>query len=157
MNSLTAAQAIAVYRARYPDGLVCLACGRLLTTDRRRFTRLTDADASAYVCAECRVEAAEAARVAASKVERARRGAATRRQRAPTLSARGESAEDGETGTRNDCAVRTPARAPGRGASERRRASRVRAIEAAGGLDAFRAIERDRKRRRRGRPVEVGA
>jgi hypothetical protein len=84
MNSLTAAQAIAVYRARYPEGLVCLACGRLLTTDRRRFPRLTDAEASAYVCAECRWEAAEAARVAASKSERGRNAALARQAKTVT-------------------------------------------------------------------------
>lgn len=57
MPTLTPAQALAVWRQRFPTALVCTTCGRLLATERARFTRLTDAEVAAYVCAECRWEA----------------------------------------------------------------------------------------------------
>ena len=56
---LTPAQALAVWRQRYPEALLCTACGRLLATEHARSARLTDAEVAAYVCAECRWEAAE--------------------------------------------------------------------------------------------------
>jgi hypothetical protein len=70
---LTPQQAVSVWRHRYPDALVCTTCGRLLATERWRYAQLTADHVRAYVCAECRLAAAEAARIAASKVEQGRR------------------------------------------------------------------------------------
>jgi hypothetical protein len=66
---LAPVQMLAVYRARYPEGLVCTRCARLLSTRR---PRVTEAERLAYVCAECRWEQQEAARAAASRALAAR-------------------------------------------------------------------------------------
>jgi hypothetical protein len=57
---LSTEQTVAILRHRYPDGLVCTACGALLAT-RRESYQLIEASRQAYVCAECRVGARLAA------------------------------------------------------------------------------------------------
>jgi hypothetical protein len=54
-------------RARYPAGLVCAACLTILATRPESYARsgITEVDRLAYVCAECRADQAEAARLAA--------------------------------------------------------------------------------------------
>ena len=66
---LSAVQMLAVHRARYPEGLVCTHCGRLLSTRR---PTLPETERLAYVCAECRWEQQEAARATASRALAAR-------------------------------------------------------------------------------------
>jgi hypothetical protein len=53
-------------RARYPEGLVCRVCLTILATRRESFERagLTEVQRRAYICAECRADQAEAARLA---------------------------------------------------------------------------------------------
>jgi hypothetical protein len=57
---------IAVLRRRYAAALVCVVCAVLLATQPASYaqSRLTEAARLEYVCAECRQDAAEAARVA---------------------------------------------------------------------------------------------
>jgi hypothetical protein len=64
---------IQVLRTRYPDALVCNRCGLLLATKRESYAKsnLTDEQRLAFICAECRLEAAEAARVYAGRVAQA--------------------------------------------------------------------------------------
>ncbi len=70
---LGVADTITVLRQRYPDALVCIACGRLLATRRASWPALSDADRLEYMCAECRQARAEAERVQAVRLEAARR------------------------------------------------------------------------------------
>jgi hypothetical protein len=88
LPTLTPAAELVMLRTKYPDGLWCTSpepCEhRLLATTAAGWSkswaglpepeRLAHRDS--YVCAECRHEAAERARVTASKVERARVAAA---------------------------------------------------------------------------------
>ena len=71
------ADTITVLRRRYPEALICAACGRLLATRRESYSSsaLSDAARLAYVCFECRQEAAEAQRVHAVRLEVAQRAA----------------------------------------------------------------------------------
>jgi hypothetical protein len=79
---------VATLRARYPDALVCTACALLLATRRESYAKsnLTEDQRLGYVCAECRLQAAEAARTLAARqanLQAAREvSARTRRQRA---------------------------------------------------------------------------
>jgi hypothetical protein len=73
---LTIPQTIALLRARYPAALLCVACGRLLTTERHRAARLTDAQVEDYTCAECRLDRRETAQSVAARVEAGRRALA---------------------------------------------------------------------------------
>jgi len=70
--ALSVSDTITVLRGRYPDALVCIACGRLLATRRRSSSTLTDAGRLEYTCAECRQARAEAERVRAARLEAAR-------------------------------------------------------------------------------------
>ena len=82
------ADTITVLRQRSPEALICIACGRLLASRRESYasSALSDAVRLAYVCAECRQEAAEAQRAHAVRLEVAQRAAEAsaeaRRQRA---------------------------------------------------------------------------
>jgi hypothetical protein len=78
--ALSPEQALTVYRARCPDALVCTRCAALLATQRGSY-RLPEAERRAYVCAECRAEAAEAVRVAQARSEAARANLAVARAR----------------------------------------------------------------------------
>ena len=64
--ALSISNTIKLLRARYPDGLVCNTCGRLLATTPASYAKsnLAEAERLAYVCYECRQEGAEAERVA---------------------------------------------------------------------------------------------
>jgi hypothetical protein len=68
-------QTIAILRARYPEALVCTACGRLVATRRESSGRstLTEEQRRAYVCAECLQGRAEQEGIRAAKVEQAAR------------------------------------------------------------------------------------
>src|SRR4030095_12909517 len=68
---LSIPQTITIYRQRYPGGLICVACGRLLATRRESYAKsnLTEAERLAFVCAECRLEGAEKERIALGRPE----------------------------------------------------------------------------------------
>ena len=88
LPALTPAAELAMLRTKYPDGLICTSpfvCDhRVVATTAVGWSKswpgLPESERrarrDAYVCAECRQEAAEQDRVAASKVERARVAAA---------------------------------------------------------------------------------
>ena len=87
MPPLSVADTITILRERYPDGLVCIACGLLLATRRESWSaRLSDPARLEHVCAECLQARAEAERVQALRLELAWRAsqaaAEARRQRA---------------------------------------------------------------------------
>jgi hypothetical protein len=73
--SLPPAVAVKILRQRYPAALVCTVCAVLLATVAASYAgaQLTEVQRLAYVCAECRLEAAEASRVAAVRAEVGRR------------------------------------------------------------------------------------
>ncbi len=64
-------ESVTILRRRYPEALVCVQCAVLLATRRESGSRLTEAERLAYVCAECRLEAAAAARLRAVRVAQA--------------------------------------------------------------------------------------
>jgi len=80
---LTIPQTIALLRNRHPAAVICVACGRLLTTDYQHYSRLSNADAEAYVCAECRLDRREAAQSIAARGEAGRRNLALARAGRP--------------------------------------------------------------------------
>ena len=72
--ALSIPQTITIYRQKYPEGLICPECGRLLATRRESHAKsnLIEARRLEYVCAECRLDRAEAERIHAARVERAK-------------------------------------------------------------------------------------
>ena len=68
---LSIADTITILRAKYPDALICTACGLLLATQRASYAKSnpTEEQRLAYVCAECRQEQAEAERIAQARRE----------------------------------------------------------------------------------------
>jgi hypothetical protein len=62
--SLTVAQTVAVHRNRFPQALVCIVCAVLLATVAASYasSNLTEPERLAYVCAECRQDAADGAK-----------------------------------------------------------------------------------------------
>src|SRR4029434_10585822 len=58
-------QTIVIYRQKYPEGLLCTSCGRLLATRREsyRSSNLTEAQRLEYVCSECRLAARDVEQV----------------------------------------------------------------------------------------------
>jgi hypothetical protein len=66
-------------RAKYPEGLICtspLPCThRVIATTRAGYSKsnITEEHRRTYVCAECRYDAVERARIAAGKAEKARK------------------------------------------------------------------------------------
>src|SRR5262249_54012880 len=66
---LTVAETVAVFRRRFIAALVCVACGMLLATTAESYGRsnLSDEQRLAYVCHECRLEAADKGHVAAAR------------------------------------------------------------------------------------------
>ena len=79
-----------IYRRRYPDALICTTCGMLLATRPESYAKSTlsaaagpcgasSPDRLTYVCAGCRIEAAEAAKNATIKAETGRRNLALAR------------------------------------------------------------------------------
>ena len=71
LPSLSVPDAIKVLRSRYPAALVCAVCALLLATMAASYAKsgLTDEQRLAYVCAECRLDLAEAERVKAIRAE----------------------------------------------------------------------------------------
>jgi hypothetical protein len=69
MTTDTIAQPLDRLRARYPAALVCTVCMTLLATRPASYIRsgLTEAARLTYICAECRADQAEAARMAAAR------------------------------------------------------------------------------------------
>ena len=70
---------VEILRGRYPDGLICIRCARLLATRRESYAKsnLTEAERQGFVCAECRIDLDEEGRRYAASVknlEKARRG-----------------------------------------------------------------------------------
>lgn len=80
---LTDAQRIAINRLRFPEGITCSTCGVLLATRPESYAKSrtigSEADRLAYVCAECRWEAQEAARTQAIRAEVGRQNIAKAR------------------------------------------------------------------------------
>jgi len=93
--TLTVQQTVAVHRNRFPHALVCIVCAVLLATVAASYasSNLTEPERLAYVCAECRQDAADGAK---AKVSRAANLTAARTALAHTRAAlRGvESASD---------------------------------------------------------------
>ncbi len=85
----TVAADVALWRVKYPDALVCTACGVLLASRPESYH--PSAAVGAYICAECRRNAVEAERLRAVKVEQTRRAgrasAAARQVRAAVAEA----------------------------------------------------------------------
>jgi hypothetical protein len=75
MPALSILDTITVLRERYPDGLVCIACGRLLATRRESWSVLSDPARLEYVCAGCRQDSVTAKRVHAVRIQVAQRAA----------------------------------------------------------------------------------
>jgi hypothetical protein len=69
---LTPQQTLTLLRTRYPDALACTRCAVLLATQRSSY-RLSEPERLAYVCAECRQDEVQAARVAEVRAETGRR------------------------------------------------------------------------------------
>jgi len=78
---LSTTDTVKLLRQRYPPALICTVCACLLGTKPESYARsgLTEAARLAYVCAECRLEAADRARVADVRAENARRNFALAR------------------------------------------------------------------------------
>jgi len=88
---LTPEQEVKILRGRYPEALICTWCAVLLATRRESYAKsnLTEAAHLAYVCAECRWDAQEAARAAeARRAASVVSLAAARAARAEKLAAR---------------------------------------------------------------------
>ncbi len=66
---LSVREAVAILRRRYPGGLVCTTCAGLLATTPASYAArgFSEAARLAYVCAECRLEAAQADRLARAR------------------------------------------------------------------------------------------
>src|SRR5215469_483245 len=66
---LTVAETVAVFRRRFIAALVCITCGLLLATETASYScsNLSEEQRLAYVCHECRLEAAEKDRMAAAR------------------------------------------------------------------------------------------
>src|SRR5215471_3459442 len=88
------AECVRLYRAKYPEALVCIGCGTLLASEAKSYARsgLTEEQRLSYVCGECRWAAQEAARIKALRAEQGRvnmarlnavRGATAGRVRGP--------------------------------------------------------------------------
>jgi len=67
--ALTVQQTVAVHRNRFPQALVCVVCAVLLATMATSYatSNLTEPERLAYVCAECRQDAADWAKAKASR------------------------------------------------------------------------------------------
>jgi hypothetical protein len=67
--ALTVQQTVAVHRNRFPDALVCIVCAVLLATMAESYasSNLTEPQRLAYICAECRQDAADGAKAKASR------------------------------------------------------------------------------------------
>jgi hypothetical protein len=105
---LSVPDTITVLRARYPDALVCTACGLLLATQLASYAMsgLTEDQRLEYVCAECQYDLAEKDRVRAVKVAQAhvasRASVAAREARKEREDRLHESVLDSASGTRMD-------------------------------------------------------
>jgi len=67
--TLTVQQTVAVHRNRFPQALVCIVCAVLLATIAASYasSNLTEPERLAYVCAECRQDAADGAKAKVSR------------------------------------------------------------------------------------------
>jgi len=67
--ALTVQQTVAVHRNRFPHALVCIVCAVLLATMAASYasSNLTEPQRLAYICAECRQDAADGAKAKASR------------------------------------------------------------------------------------------
>ncbi len=67
--ALTVQQTVAVHRNRFPHALVCIVCTVLLATMAASYasSNLTEPERLAYVCAECRQDAADGAKAKVSR------------------------------------------------------------------------------------------
>ena len=87
MLPLTVRDTVTVLRQRYPDALVCVECGRLIST-QRKFYALTDEERLACVCAECHFDAREKAQQSVemrASLARSKELARARRLRPPLV------------------------------------------------------------------------
>ena len=137
---LTVAETVAVLRRRFIAALVCIACGVLLATTAESYSRsnLSEEQRLAYVCHECRLEAADKDRTAAARrlnlvAARVTKATLQGRQRegslAPSISSTSTTVfRDGRAGRSGR--PRVPAIEHRRKARERRRAYRARKLAA---------------------------
>jgi len=67
--TLAVDQTVAVHRNRFPHALICIVCAVLLATVATSYaiSNLTEPQRLAYVCAECRQDAADGAKAKASR------------------------------------------------------------------------------------------
>jgi len=72
--TLTIEETLAIVRRRYPQGLICSACARVLATQSASYTKsnLTEQDSASFVCGECKQGAIEQERLSTQMSERAR-------------------------------------------------------------------------------------
>jgi hypothetical protein len=66
--TVTVQQTVAVHRNRFPHALVCIVCAVLLATMAASYasSNLTEPQRLAYVCAECRQDAADGAKASSA-------------------------------------------------------------------------------------------
>jgi len=76
--TMSASEAVAMARQRYPEGLVCVECGRTMASRPESYSRsnLTEEARTVYRCAECRADDAAAARGADAHARKAETGRA---------------------------------------------------------------------------------
>jgi len=67
--ALTVQQTVVVHRNRFPHALVCIVCAALLATMAASYagSNLTEPQRLAYICAECRQDAADGAKAKTSR------------------------------------------------------------------------------------------
>jgi hypothetical protein len=97
--TMSASEAAAIARQRYPEGLVCVECGRTLASRPESYSmsNLTEEARTVYLCAECRADDVAAARRAdahARKAETGRANLARARGRANTVELLTDVADD---------------------------------------------------------------
>ena len=69
------AQCVRILRAKYPQALVCVTCGTMVASKAKSYAKsnLAEEQRLIYVCGECRLEGAEAARIKARRADNLRR------------------------------------------------------------------------------------
>jgi hypothetical protein len=85
--ALTGEETLAIVSKKYPLGLVCTTCARVLATQAASYAKsnVSDQDRASYVCAECRQDEVERERLATQRAEQARQVLHTKRRPALTV------------------------------------------------------------------------
>jgi len=138
--TLTPQETLQIARRRYPDGLCCSTCARIVATRPSSYKPMTDAERMAWVCGECKQDRIEQERIAAQKAEQGQRLArATRRK--PALGVLAPREDDKEVWTTD-----TPCDACGILLTNRETSSKLcpRCAMAAGDTVLFGTLDFDR-------------